>query len=221
MKNLITILLPIALLGAACNNEPKEKEGTPPPIFYDPGSGKVDMGKTNRDVEIPIDKRITWAFTLPNGYNAMSDSEVLALDQKGREAIERMTGQTSNDPNRTVYAAKLDDQNSILVTKGPYSAQEHGLSFAYMQDIENAALETYRANGIPFNFNRTKIDIDGLVFRKLDITLFRDAAKTQPMLYQTVFTRIIENTILAITHSYNRRFEGINAQKSITSSTFR
>lgn len=220
MKNALIILIASAACFTSCDKNKQNREVSNP-VTYNPNSGSVQNRKTTRDISVPVNKRIEWKFTLPNGYSELSTSEVDQLNQKGREVIEELAGQSTDDGNRTVFAAKKDEQNIILVTRGPYDAKVNGLGVMYMNEIENATMETYRARGIPFNFKRSSVKIDDLNFRRLDITIFGDEAKTHPLLFQTYFSAIMEDKLLVITNSYNDRYNGLLAEKKITGSVFR
>jgi hypothetical protein len=150
---------------------------------------------------------IGWKAITPTtaDWKRMSNKEKAALNQKGRNAIEKATGETLDASNlKELLNLKKDQFNSFLSTIEPYDEKKDGSYADRQKDVQKMIFDAYATAGLKTSPIRPgKTTIDGLEFLTLEIDIMHPKNEKEVLINQKMFCRQINGYDFAMTVSTN------------------
>lgn len=181
MKNFLFILLIIAGV-TSCNSQPKQQEAK----------------KTNY-----ICSEIGWTFTYTGDWKTLNKEEIALIEGRGKSAMESTLNEEIPLNNKNLLWLKKDAFNSFTSTIQPYDTIADGPYSENQELLTQIMIETYKNQGIQFDYKVGKTLIDGLEFTTLETVIYTPDRK-KVIMNQTMYDRLINGkTSLTLSINYN------------------
>jgi hypothetical protein len=144
-----------------------------------------------------------WSFEYPSDWSEYSKEEIAKVETRGREAME-MTADTEIEMNtKNILWLKKDPFNSFTSTLQPSDSISRKQHSEDEELLNQTIIDTYKSQGIEFDYKTGKQNIDDLEFHVFEATIYTPDRKTV-LLNQIVFDRLIgDKTALTLSLNYN------------------
>lgn len=182
------------------------------------GSGKkVDEGKIKGTTYHSDD--IGWTISIPEGWTVVSEDQAEAGDQKGKEALEKATGQQFDMKNlKHLISFQKDQANTFAATTEPFKEETPGEYTEHKHALNGMIYQTYANEGIATDTSSGSETIGGLEFNTFYITI-RDADGKE-LLNQILYSRLINDYDFVVNLNYNNPADKATMADAFKASTF-
>ncbi len=147
-------------------------------------------------------EEVGWTFNYPGDWKVLSNDEIQMIELGGSEAIEKTLGQEIESTNNNLLYLQKDENNTFTSTLNSFDPAIDGSYSENQQSIFQIIIETYRNQGIQFDYKVGNTEVDGLEFATFESTLY--APETKDVLFnQIIYDRLINNnTSLSFSLNY-------------------
>jgi hypothetical protein len=146
---------------------------------------------------------IGWTFNYPSDWKVLSDDEIALIEGRGRTAMESTINEEIPIINNNLLWLKKDHFNSFTSTIQPYDTIADGPYTENQELLSQILIETYKNQGIQFDYNIGKELIDGLEFATLETIIYTPDRK-KVIMNQIMYDRLINGkTSLTLSINYN------------------
>ena len=146
---------------------------------------------------------IGWTFYYPIDWKVLSDDEIAVIEGRGKTAMEGVINEKIEGKNKNPLWLKKDQFNSFTSTLQAYDSIVDGPYSENQASLIQLLIETYKSQGIKFDYNSGKEFIDGLEFTTFESILYSPDRKIVIM-RQIMYDRLIDGkTSLTLSINYN------------------
>ena len=111
---------------------------------------------------------IGWKFSYPSDWKVLSDDDIAVIEGRGKSAMESTINEEIEVNNKNLLWLKKDQFNSFTSTIQPYDSLVDGPYLENQASLNHLIIETYKNQGIQFDYKICKELIDGLEFTTLE-----------------------------------------------------
>jgi hypothetical protein len=163
-------------------------------------------------------KRLGWQMKIPEGWTAVSASEVARLESKGKKIIEKhMEAPVDMAFVRLLHLQK-DRYNRFMST-----AQKHDPNDGAYKDQQeflfNTVVGSLRSQNIELDAARRTEKLDGLAFEALHIKIYA-SDRSKLLFEQVMYDRLIDGNSVTITVMYNNDADQRAIETALKNSKF-
>ncbi len=179
------LLLSITLLSACSPADPNKQidEGQVQGTFYE-------------------SKEIGWQIEIPKDWKVIAKDKVEANDEKGKEAIEKSTGQEIDTKSlKHLISFQKDQFNIFASTSQPYKEETPGEYQESNQALNAILYHTFADQGIKVDTSSGYEKVQGLEFNKFCTTVYDKNGNV--ILNQILFSRLINGHDFGVNINYN------------------
>ncbi len=184
----------------------------------DGNSGKqVDEGKLKGETYHSND--IGWTIAIPEGWNIVSKDQAGATDEKGKEALEKATGQQFDTKSlKHLISFQKDQYNIFASTTEPFKEENPGEYQQHNRALNAMIYQTYANEGIAADTSSGSETIGGLEFNTFYITIHDADGKV--LLNQVLYSRLINGYDFGVNINYNNSADKAAMVGAFKASTF-
>ncbi|MES2618795.1 MAG: hypothetical protein V4613_13010 [Bacteroidota bacterium] len=176
------------LLITACNNAAKKQ-----------GIGNGDSSAASNTY---YSKDLQWTINIPTGYTVMGTDQINANDQKGREAVEKVYGETiPMDSLKNLITFQKDKFNLFGSSIEPFREEYPGEYIENNRNINALIYETFKSQGIHADTASGKETIQGLEFSVFYSTIYGPDGKV--ILNQILYSKLQNGYDFGVNINYN------------------
>lgn len=198
MKLTITTLISIVLFFCSCDQVDPNKQ--------------IDEGKVKGTLY--ESKEIGWSIEIPKEWKIISKDQVEANDEKGKNAIEKSTGQQIDTKAlKHLISFQKDQFNTFSSTSEPFKEEFPGEYQQNSKFINEILYNTYTSQGIKADTASGKEIIQGLEFNAFYAKIYGPDGKL--ILNQILYSRLINGYDFGVNINYNN-----DQDKKIMMNTF-
>ena len=180
---------------------------------------QIETGSLNEMNEYKS-AEVGWTVNLPEDWPVLTKKERDKLNEKGLKAIEENNNiKVDVTGLRELINLKKDLFNSFISTIEPYSEKETGTYDENNKKIIDILKQTYAGKGMKAEYDEGKEKIDGLEFYTFSTRIY-SPDKSKIILYQKMYSRLINGYDLGITMTYNNEEDKKTLENVIASSKF-
>lgn len=186
MKLSITTLISIILFFCSCDHVDPNKQ--------------IDEGKVKGTLY--ESKEIGWSIEIPKEWKIISKDQVEANDEKGKNAIEKSTGQQIDTKAlKHLISFQKDQFNTFSSTSEPFKEEFPGEYQQNSKFINEILYNTYTSQGIKADTASGKEIIQGLEFNAFYAKIYGPDGKL--ILNQILYSRLINGYDFGVNINYN------------------
>lgn len=186
MKLSITTLISIILFFCSCDHVDPNKQ--------------IDEGKVKGTLY--ESKEIGWSIEIPKDWKIISKDQVEANDEKGKNAIEKSTGQQIDTKAlKHLISFQKDQFNTFSSTSEPFKEEFPGEYQQNSKFINEILYNTYTSQGIKADTASGKEIIQGLEFNAFYAKIYGPDGKL--ILNQILYSRLINGYDFGVNINYN------------------
>ncbi len=203
MKSIyILLVILISIVNISCQTDPNEA---------------VDEGKVTGYTYTSDD--IGWSIQIPEGWEVTGKDAQQARVERGQEAFEDATNLEIDVSNlRHLIGFQKDQFNIFQSTSERFELEYEGEWESNFKDVTELICVMYEDNGIAYDtLSGTEI-IDGLEFKKFNVTIY--SPKGDIILYQEVYGRHINGFDFSVNINYNNENDKIELVSALKNSKF-
>jgi hypothetical protein len=147
-------------------------------------------------------KEIGWVIEIPNEWKIISKDKVEANDEKGKNAIEKSTGQKIDTKAlKHLISFQKDQFNIFASTSEPFKEEFLGEYQQNNKALNELIYNTFKDQGVKVDSASGKETIQGLEFDKFYTTIYAPDGKI--ILNQILYSRLINGYDFAVNINYN------------------
>jgi len=180
---------------------------------------QIETGSLNEKNEY-TSAEVGWTVNIPKDWSVLTKKERDKLNEKGMKAIEENNNiKVDATGLKELINLKKDLFNSFISTIEPYSEKETGTYDENNKKIIDIIKQTYAGKGMKAEYDEGKEKIDGLEFYTF-FTRIYSPDKSKIILYQKMYSRLINGYDLGITMTYNNEEDKKTLEDVVKSSKF-
>jgi hypothetical protein len=146
---------------------------------------------------------IGWKFNYPSDWKVLSDDDIAVIEGRGKSAMESTINEEIEVNNENLLWLKKDQFNSFTSTIQPYDSLVDGPYLENQASLNQLIIETYKNQGIQFDYRIGKELIDGIEFTTLESTIYTPDRK-KVIMNQIIYDRLINGkTSLTLSINFN------------------
>ena len=190
-------------------------------LFISCGSGnpnkQVDEGKVKG--EVYESKELGWSIEIPKGWKVVSKDKIQENDEKGKEAIESVTGEALETKTlKHLIAFQKDQFNMLTSTSQPFT-EEHPGDYQEASTAVNALIyDALASKGIKADTSSGKEMVQGMEFNTFKSTIYGPDGKI--LLYQVLYSRLLNGYDFGVNLNYNNDEDKQTLMNAWTNSQF-
>ncbi|MCE3278906.1 MAG: hypothetical protein K0S44_1097 [Bacteroidetes bacterium] len=163
-------------------------------------NNEIDEG--NIKGEIYESKEIGWTIEIPKGWEIVSRDQVEAANEKGSQAMEKVTGQEVDTKTmKNLISFQKDKFNLLGSTSEPFVEEYPNEYLINNQKIYEILYDTFKSQGIKADTSTGKELVDNLEFDTFYTTIY--SPKGEIILNQVLYGRLINGLSFGVTICYN------------------
>ena len=175
-----------------------------PLVFFSCGqtdpNKEIDEGKIKG--EIYESKEIGWAIEIPKDWKIISKDNTEANDQRGKDAIEKSSGQKFDTKGlKHLISFQKNKFNIFTSTSEPFIEEYSGEFQENCKALNQLLYSTFVDQGIKVDTSSGKEKIEGLEFNTFHTTIY--GSKGQVILRQILYSRLINGFDFGVSINYN------------------
>ena len=167
-------------------------------------------------------KELGWSLTVPDGWSIVTKRQSEAFEQKGKDAIEDLTGETF-DPSgvKDLVSFQKDMFNMFQSSSEPFEEEYEGEWLDSNIFLKQLLYETYQSQGIRVDTSSTKtIEIGGRQFFTYRMDLYKpDVDGILPS--QEMFSSYINGMDFGVNINYNNEADRDTMKNALLNSSFK
>lgn len=188
------ILLLVAM--TACNNLQKPKQ------TLEQKQKELEAGKLDKAYTYTVDE-VGWTVVLPENWDVMSKRENYDMTKRGRQLIEENSGQKVDDSKLIdLVSIKKKQYNIFQATMEPFDTTTDGDYDQASIAVHELITGLYKSKEVPFDQSLGAVRIDGIMFDRLEITVY-SPDKKKVIIEQKIFNALINGYDFSMAISYN------------------
>lgn len=163
-----------------------------------------------------------WIFEFPENWKVLSNNEISKIENKGQDLIEKTIGEDVPLTRKNLLWLKKDDFNTFTSVMEPYDAKKDGPYSEITSSLKQVLIDTYKNQGIVFDFKEGKEKIGGKEFSYVEFDLYSiKSGKKEKLMNQIVYDGLItENLSLTMSVNFNNDANKDEIMKIIKTSKF-
>lgn len=166
--------------------------------------------------EIFTSKEVGWTIEIPNGYQPLSQNRMKVNEQKGKEALGKVTdSEVSGDNLIRLVNFQKNQFNSFLATAEAYDLNRDGEYSANNQMVKKLIFDTYINQKIKVDTLSGTEVIAGQKFYTFNIKLYGPSGEV--LMNQVMYNQLIKGYDFGVNINYNNETDRevlINAFKN-------
>lgn len=176
------------LFQTACNNASKKQI-----------AGQEDSATTAQRY---FSEELQWSIAIPTGYSIMSSDQISANDKKGRDAVEKVYGETiPMDSLKNLITFQKDKFNLFGASIEPFKEEYPGEYIENNHQINQLIYETFKSQGIHADTASGMETIQGMSFSVFYSTIYGPDGKV--ILNQILYSTLLNGYDFGVNINYN------------------
>jgi hypothetical protein len=148
-------------------------------------------------------KEIGWSFEYPSNWKILTDNEIAIIEGRGKTAMEETMNEKIEVNHKNLLYLKKDPFNSFSSTIQPFDSITDGPYPETQTALNQLIIETYKNQGMQFDYKIGKEIIDGLEFQTLESIIYSSDRK-KIIMNQIMYDRLINGKMsLTLSINYN------------------
>jgi len=167
------------------------------------------------------DEKTGWTTEYPASWKKMSEEEIDELEGRGQQMMESTIHEKLAILHQNLLWLKKDAFNSFTSNSQAYDSIEDG-PYAEFQELSfHTILETYDAQGIPYDATFGKVVIDSIAFSTMEITVYAPEKK-RTIINQIMYDALVTpSQALTININFNNNKDREVLTNIVNSSKFK